>query len=346
VPLLGLFLGCRKSSPERPYTETRRAMGTFAEVTLYGVDPDRAPALAESAFKRLNDVEKALSIYDEQSQLSKLNRAAATEFFQLTRELKETLLLADKAHGMTSGGFDPTVGPLSRLWKRAARDESLPAQEEIAAALSVCGWRRLEWESEGRDALLLPVGCVVDLGGVAKGYGVDQAAETLIGGGAPAGIVNVGGDLRAWGRPPGRETFSIGVRHPRKGPSDLAGVLSVGSTGVVTSGDYEQGFVHEGKRYSHVVDPRTGWPAQGVLSVTVLSRSAGLADAVATGLMALGKEDALEAVAKWPAGLAEVLLFVEEEGECVGYATPGILDRWSPGQGGKPIPTAPIRDVR
>jgi len=317
-------------------------MGTLAEISLYGAPRDRAEGWVDLGFQELTEVEKSLSFYDSDSQLSQINRSAGHGFFSPDRELRETLTVVEKAHHMTRGGFDPTVGPLVRIWKKAIQEGRLPSVDELDLAREFCGWESVHKQEDGMDFIGLPHGFVLDLGGIAKGYGVDRAAEKLISVGVSAGIVNVGGDLRSWGCPPGRDAFAIGVRHPRRQGEGLAGTLTIQSASVVTSGDYEQGFVHEGTRYSHVVNPRSGWPAQGLLSVTVMAASAALADALATGIMALGPQDGLAVASKM--SQIEVLLFIEDQGRLTGYATPGFLASWSPKPGCPEILLLPVGD--
>lgn len=245
-----------------------------------------------SAGDALRDVEALMSVHLADSALSRFNAAGANQPVELPQELLRVLWAAKRMARASDGAFDATCRPVVRLWKDSAKSGRTPTDEQIANALRHVGTRHL---ALGNGAASKRVeGLELDLGGIAKGYAVDQAAELLQScPGATGGIVNAGGDLRCFGSAPGGGPWRVGIQHPfREG---LCGALSVTDAAVATSGDYRRHFEIGGRRYSHIVDPRTGRPVERTHSVTVVSMggpgrrpSATDADGWATALSVLG----------------------------------------------------------
>jgi thiamine biosynthesis lipoprotein len=270
-------------------------MGTSCELVV--VVPRRRIAEAAQALKetdgRLRDVEARMSVHLAASQLSRLNAAPAGETIPLHPELLKVLEMAGRLESQTDGAFDATCRPVLRLWRKAQQAGREPTAEAIAAARALLGMRHLRTDAEG--ATKLRDGVQIDLGGLAKGYAVDQAVDVLQA--VPettGGMVNIGGDLRCFGRNPAGRPWGVGVRHPfRQG---TCGLLEITDAAVATSGDYERGFRIAGQWYSHILDPRTGRPVANTPSVTVVSlpvdgrpASAAEADGWATALSVLGR---------------------------------------------------------
>ncbi len=276
-------------------------MGTSCELEV--VVPRRRIAEAAQALKetdaRLRNVEARMSVHLDASQLSRLNAAPAGETVPLHAELLAVLETARRLESQTDGAFDATCRPVLELWREAQQGGREPPAEAIAAARALLGMRHVRISAEG--ATKLRDGVQVDLGGLAKGYAVDRAVDRLRAvPDATGGLVNIGGDLRCFGRNPAGRPWGVGIRHPfRKG---TCGLLEVTDAAVATSGDYERGFRIAGRWYSHILDPRTGRPVAATASVTVVSLpadgrppSAAEADGWATALSVLG-----------PAGLEKV----------------------------------------
>jgi FAD:protein FMN transferase len=295
--------------------ETRHrfmAMGTLVDVTIRGI-PE---AEAETAAREVEALFQALHHeWDPwgDGALGQVNRAlAAGEPATPGADLAALLAQAAALTTASGGRFDPAVGAVVRLWGFSSdelRREAPPSPEEIATLLR--GTRPLPalLDPDGRS-VTGPAAAQIDLGAFLKGVAVDRAIELLQARGIDQAIVNAGGDLRAIGRPDER-AWRVGVRDPR-GPDVLAAIEIEEDDAVFTSGDYERYFDHEGRRYHHVLDPRTGYPARGVAAVTVLHPDARLADAAATALMVAGSED-------WPAvaralGVEHALVVLDQGG--------------------------------
>lgn len=297
VALMAALLGGCERAPE----DTRlrfTAMGTLVDVTIYGVPPARASAEAARVEALFHDLHRAWDPWGDGA-LGRVNRALlAGERVALDPDLRALLARARILAGASGGLFEPALGSLVRLWgfsRDEAKPERPPSPAEIEAELAR---RAAITDMLGAGPYLSgPRGATLDLGGFAKGAAVDRAVELLASAGVRNAIVNAGGDLRAIGSR-GERPWRIGIRHPRQ-PGILAAVEISGDAAVFTSGDYERYFVHEGRRYHHILDPRTGWPAAGIASVTVVHAEADRADAAATALFVAGPDD-------WPATAARL----------------------------------------
>ncbi len=259
-------------------------MNTDTELTVITVAEQNGQKALQSAEAALRDTEAKMSRHIELSELSKLNTAAEGEFVELSPQTLEVLRLSRKLADQTEGAFDVTCAPIIDLWKRAGLVRKMPSQDEIDSAVELTGWRHFELLDGG--ARKLTDGAAIDLGGIAKGYGIDAAIEAMDHrkGEIVSGLVNVGGDVRGFGE----RGWRVGIRNPFD--ESLLAVLEVKGRAVCTSGNYERGFTFRGKRYSHIKDPRTGRPADMAPSVTVVAPTAAVADGWATALSVLGTD--------------------------------------------------------
>ncbi|MDI6870521.1 MAG: FAD:protein FMN transferase [Bacillota bacterium] len=262
------------------------AMDTLVSVTVYGpraVESGRA-ALAE--FQRLD---KLLSAYRSDSDLGRVNAAAGKEAARVSRETVELVALALRYAALSGGKFDPTVGPLVRLWGIEAGRAEPPAPGEVEEARRLVDYRRVMVDVPGRRLYLPEPGMALDLGGVAKGYAAERAVELLRQRGVKSALIDAGGNIVALGARPDGSPWRIGLRHPRR-PGEVLGVVEVVNRAVVTSGDYERYFEAGGRRYHHLLDPAAGYPAEGLQSVTVVGPSSTVADILSTAAFVLGPE--------------------------------------------------------
>ncbi len=229
----------------------------------------------------------------------------------------EVLLLAREIHQKSDGAFDITVGGLLRLWGFGTEDLRVPSQGEIDSAMHGVGMQYVVIDEETSTVRTTHPATQVDLGGIAKGYIVDKAVQLLQDSGAKHILVDAGGDVRVYGGRPGESRFAparparIGVQDPRAA-GGLVAIVSTMDGAVLTSGDYERFFFANGVRYSHIMDPRSGYPSQGVSSVTVVAHSAALADGIATAAMVLGAEEGLAFINSW-AGVEGMLITEDED---------------------------------
>lgn len=291
----GLFFLAASCSGKQLHRNNALMMGTFIEVLSFD---RRAAGIVFSELKR---IESLLSKYDPQSEASRLNEkgklAVSPEtFFVLTR--------ARELWSKTRGAFDVTVAPLMDIWGFTDKKYRLPSQEEINSVKRVIGPDKILLNPEGFMVEFSAPGMKIDLGGIAKGYAVDCAVSALKRKGVKDCLINAGGDIYCLGSKNGRP-WKVAVRNPRK--SGVVEYLDLQDKAVATSGDYEQYFTIDGKRFSHIFDPGTGYPADsGVISVTVIADDCLSADALATAIFVLGKDRWLKLSGDFPGIKAEV----------------------------------------
>ncbi len=298
------------------YKDTRVIMGTYITITAAGKDltEEQAMRAIDAGFAEVTRVDELMSTYKPQSQLSEVNREAGIKPVKVDPEVIEDTEQALATAKATDGAFDPTIGPLVRAWKIGSPDARIPSQAEIDKANKLVDYMQVEVDKNNGTIFLKKKGMSLDLGGVAKGYATDRAVAAMKKAGVNSGIVACAGDIEAFGTRPDGKPWGVGIQHPREKDAILARV-DLRDAAISTSGDYERYFIKDGKRYHHILDARTGYPAQGLVSVTVIARKSWLADSMATGLFVLGPEKA-EALASQRHDI-EVLM-VDAQGKIFG----------------------------
>ncbi|MEM6941020.1 MAG: FAD:protein FMN transferase [Pseudomonadota bacterium] len=249
----------------------------------------------------LNDVIATMSNWDDASEISRLNAALAGQFVAPSAALAEVLTAAQEVNAATDGRFDTTVGPLVELWgfgAGATGSRAKPNEEEIAAAQARSGFENTIALRDGGVEKRRDDGQIY-LAGIGKGYGADHVGRAIEALGVTDYLVEIGGDIYAAGRNPDGQPWQIGIELPNPSDSGLAGVVGLSGLGMASSGDYRNYFEAEGQRYSHLIDPVTGYPVNhNTASATVLAANAMLADAWSTAMLILGREQGLEVAAK------------------------------------------------
>jgi thiamine biosynthesis lipoprotein len=303
VILLSFSISCHQRAPAiRTFSAIH--MDTVVEVTLVGVDRRRAESLAAVVFTVFDRIEDEMSSYRPTSTVSQINRrAGSSEWTPISPALERVLRESLRIAALSDGAFSPTLAEVNRLW---AFDQGghIPDPAALATAVKHADWHGLQ-VAHGQ-ARLATAGSGIDLGGIAKGYAVDEAADLLIERGVSGAIVNAGGDMRLIGHRPDGGPWRIGVQHPRK-PDGLLEVLRTTDCAVVSSGDYERYFVVHGVRYHHILVPSTGLPATGCQGVTVVTERAMTADGLATAAFVLGPAAGLELLRRADVRMATVV---------------------------------------
>jgi len=325
--------GCKAERVERA-TRTFTAMGGVPiHVTGWDVEEERFAALVEAYRKEVERLESAMSVFREDSAIAKANRAGGVPV-PVDGHTAAVVAAGLRWAEATGGAFDPTVGALVALWKDAERAGAPPTAAAIDRTLQRIGARRVQLgQKDGRWVLRLEPGTMLDLGGIAQGYFADVGVRWLRANGVPRAVVEVSGDVATYDDRPRPQPFRLGVRHPFD-EDGLLGTLTVDGGGVVTSGDYERGLTIAGRRYNHIIDPRSGRPAEGVHSVTILAPDATTADALATGVLVLGAEAGLALVDRIPG--VEALLVVADDEAPDGWrvvTSEGVGERFQRGEG-------------
>ena len=320
----GGLIGCRGPDPQHPITETRFLMDTVVRIAVYdeGMTREDIRAAIERAFEVMRAVEAKTSMYVDSSEVSRIAKEAGRDYVRVSDEIFWLLNESVKVSEETRDAFDVTVGVVKRLWDFDSDHPSVPDSLRVKSCLAKVDYRGIRFRDG--EVFLRESGMQIDLGGIAKGYVIDRGVEVLEEAGVRSGIVDAGGDLRIFGRHPWRETWRIGIRHPRKQEGELFGVLETGPGSIFTSGDYERYFVEYGKRYHHILDPKTGFPAEGCVSVTVAAESGVLADAYATAVFVMGPAEGMTLIERLP-GVEGLIIY--EEGDQLRYVVSEGLRR-------------------
>lgn len=330
--LLGaLITGCG-DAPERGRL-SGATMGTTWSVIYANAGDVDAQRLRSIIEQELLEINAALSTYIPDSEISRLNALEGDVNQQLSSRFAEVLSAGLRISALTDGAYDITVGPLVELWGFGARefDGLVPAVETVASTAQRVGVQRLEWDEETR-VLHRPSAMRIDLSSIAKGYAVDRLSVLLLEQGLDNTLVEIGGELRARGERPEGGPWRLAVESPDPAGQRFIEALVVSDAAVATSGDYRNFFEVDGQRYSHLVDPRTGYPvAHELVSVTVIHENCMEADGLATGLIVLGLESAL-ALAE-AQGLAAHFVSRGEEGLEVHYTSAFSPYRYQTGDG-------------
>ena len=312
------FWGCKK---EAMPPQTQLHLGTVCTINLFD---QGSTELYGQMFQKLKGIEQAFSVNLSDSAVSQINQSAGIAPVVVPQEviyvLQEALRIAER----TGGAFDPTIGPLVDLWDIGGDNSQVPSQEAIDHARSLVDYRLVELNLEQGTVYLPKQGMALDLGGIAKGYAADELVAMVQEAGLKRGLFDLGGNIYAFGTKADGSTWRVGVKDPAQPGGSPALALAVQDRSVVTSGMYERFFEQEGIRYHHILNPATGYPVwNDIQSVTIVSKSSLLADALSTSVFVLGREK----------GLA-LLESEDAEGVIIGednlvYPTNGIADQLS-----------------
>ncbi len=290
---------CR-TNPPRPKTElvhrSQPLLGTF--VTISACGPDRATTLQaiSAAFDEIKRADAVMSIHREDSELARLNASAATNTVIVSPELFVVLQLAQDIATQTDGAFDITIRPLADLWGFIWKQHRLPTSEELERTLPLVNFRYIQLDPERRTVRFLKPSVSTDLGGIGKGVAVDWAITKLQSLGVTNAMVKAGGDLRVIGAPPGETHWTVQLEDPRKEGQRVS--IPLRDAALSTSGNYENFFEVNGRRYSHILNPRTGLPVEGIAACTVIAPTCAESDAWATALIVYGMERSLSEFGK------------------------------------------------
>jgi len=290
-------------------------MDTFCEISCYSDDNDYAVSAIDEAFKEMKRIESVFSKFDENSEVSKINKLAGLDKLGVSSEVFDLIERSAYYSKISEGAFDITVAPIMETWGFLRREGLMPDKEAIEKALKDVGYKNIELDPKNGFVRFLNKGTKVDFGGIAKGYAVDRAKEILVSRGIKNGLINLGGNIFALGNAPGKKNWKIGVQDPRN-KGKLLHSFELTNRAISTSGNYERFFEIKGQRYSHIVNPITGVPCQGVISVTVVADSAEEADALSTAIFVMGEEKGLS-FAKSIKGVK--VLMLKEDGRVILY---------------------------
>jgi len=290
-----ILLAIALSSPAATLNDKRAAMGSRFEITAVHSDDKACQAAIDAAYAEIERIESILSEWREDSPTSEVNRKAGVEPVVVPEEMFNLVRRAIKVSKLTNGAFDITFHTVGRLWNFKSHDSPIPSDTDIQAAMKDMGYSHIVLDETRHTIYLDRPGTRFGFGAIGKGYAANRAVFVLRAHGVTGGIVNAGGDLVVFGTQEGGSSWRVGIANPLDRDQVFAW-LDVTDQAIVTSGDYENYIELDGKRYSHILDPRTGYPVEELRSVTIVCPDGELADALATGVSVLGIQKGLELV--------------------------------------------------
>ncbi len=327
IPVIGILVltgmvGCTLQDGDGEVTEIRERkilMDTAVDMVVETSDPSEGERALQAAEEEMQRLEEKMSRHISDSEVQQINQQAGVEPVQVSDETFEVIKGSIELSERMEGYFDISVAPALELWGFGEEEFRVPSEDEILEVLDVIDYRLIELDPDDQTVFLPKPNMAIDLGGVAKGYIVDRAAEVLAEFDVHSGMIDGGGDIRSTGPKHDDRPWRIGVRHPRG--TDHFAVIELTGEAVTTSGDYERYFTENDTRYHHIIDPFTGKPTEGVMSATVVAPDTLSSDVYSTGAFGLGIEKSLELFTELE-GVEAIL--VDHEGNY--YLTPGLSE--------------------
>ena len=304
-----------------------RTMGTYASIVVVTSDSVRTAAVATRAMAEFWRIDSLMSNWTTTSEVARVNRVAARAATPVEPEVAGVIDAALTIGRQSEGAFDITVEPLVRAWGFIGGPRHVPSDSAAAAAARLVGSSRLHFDPATRLLRFDRDGMRIDLGGIAKGHAVDVVADSLRAHGVTDALVNLSGNMLAIGRPAGRESWRIGVRDPRDRMPYFARLDLHSGEGISTSAKYEQFVAQNGRTYGHIMDPRIGRPADGLIGVTVIAPTAMIADGWSTSLFVLGPVDGVR-TARERADVAAILIQPGRDGVDTAWVESALRDRF------------------
>ena len=286
-------------------------MGSRFDITVVADDSSKANHFIKLAVNEISRIEQLISSWDQKSKTSEINRNAGLRPVQVGKELFELIERSIGISKLTDGAFDISYASMDRIWKFDGSMTRMPSENDIKASVEKVGYENIVLNYETTSIYLKVKGMKVGFGAIGKGYAADKAKELLMEKGVSAGIINASGDMATWGKQTDGTDWKVAITNPLDKNKAFA-LLPVSDGAVVTSGDYEKYVNFNGQRYTHIIDPRTGYPSSGIISVTVFAPKAELADALATSIFVMGKEVGLDRIDQLP----EIeCIIIDEQGD-------------------------------
>ena len=274
-------------------------MGSRFEITVVAADSLDANKNIDLAVAEITRIEKLISSWDANSQTSLINENAGIKPIMVDTELFDLIERTIGISKLTDGAFDISYASMDRIWKFDGSMTEMPTDEEISNSVVKVGYENMVLDKLNHTVFLRIKGMKIGFGAIGKGYAADKAKDLLISKGVSSGIINASGDMAVWGKQPDSSEWKVAIINPLN-KNKVFALLPITNGAVVTSGNYEKYVNLNGKRYTHIIDPRTGYPSSGIISVTVFAPKAELADALATSVFVMGKEAGLHRLNQLP----------------------------------------------
>ncbi|MBW4360449.1 FAD:protein FMN transferase [Flavobacterium taihuense] len=270
-------------------------LGSPFEMTVVAKDTTEADIYIDMAVGEVKRIENEISDWIPTTPISEVSRNAGIKPVKVPVEVFELVERAIKVSEITSGAFDISYASMDKIWKFDGSMKEMPTPEAIKKSVEKIGYKNIILDKKEHTIFLKMEGMKLGLGGIGQGYIADKIHALLLSKGCNSGLVNVSGDIFAWGNQPNGKPWTVGIVNPMN-KNKVFATFPLENSAVETSGSYEKFVIFDGKRYSHIIDPRTGYPAMGVVSVSVFAKQTEIADALATGIFVLGVEVGLDLV--------------------------------------------------
>ena len=274
-------------------------MGSRFDITVVAGNQKEGNEFIDLAVTEISRIEKIISSWDTLSETSEIIRNAGIKPVKVDQELYDLISRAIKISELTGGAFDISYASMDKIWKYDGSMKRLPTEEEVKQSVEKVGYKNIVLDPEKGTVFLAKQGMKIGFGAIGKGYAADKTKHLLESKGVKAGIINASGDLTTWGTQPDGSPWMVGITNPLN-KDKVFSWFPLDNNAVVTSGNYEKFVEFNGKRYTHIIDPRTGWPVSGLTSATIFAPKAELADALATSFFVMGLETGLDFVNQIP----------------------------------------------
>jgi thiamine biosynthesis lipoprotein len=275
------------------FERTLKLMGSRFDITVVANSKEEGNTYIDNAINEILRIEKLISSWDAKSQTSLINKNSGIKPVQVDKELFQLIERALKISKLTNGAFDITYASMDKVWKFDGSMTEMPSEESIKKSIEKVGYKNIILNKENHSVFLKLENMKIGFGAIGKGYAADKAKELLQQKGVKAGIINASGDLNAWGKQPNGKDWMVAIVNPLN-KEKVFSWLPINNGAVVTSGNYEKYVTLNNTLYSHIINPKTGYPSTGILSVTIFSPNAELADALATSVFVMGVDVGLD----------------------------------------------------
>ena len=299
ILISSILLSTLSTQAQQAFRRTLKLMGSRFDITVVANDSVVANQYIDLAVAEVTRIEKMISSWDSNSQTSEIIRNAGIRPVQVDKELFDLIQRSLAISKITDGAFDISYASMDRIWKFDGSMTEMPSEQEIKSSVAKTGYQNIILDKKKQTVFLKLKGMKIGFGAIGKGYAADKAKDLLMSKGVVAGIINASGDMNTWGKQPNGESWMVAITNPMNKNNAFA-TLPIHEGAVVTSGNYEKYVIFDSKRYTHIIDPRTGYPSSGIISATVFAPKAELADALATSIFVMGTEVGLDRINQLP----------------------------------------------
>lgn len=280
---------------QNTYKQQLTLMGSRFDITVIAENEKSSDAYIKIAIDEIKRIERLISSWDSNSQTTLINKNAGIQPVKVDKELFELIERAVKISKLTDGAFDISYASMDRIWKFDGSMKTMPKGDAIKQSVANVGYHNIILDKSRATVYLKKKGMKIGFGAIGKGYAADKAKKLLQEKGVKGGIINASGDMNTWGKQTNGKPWNIGITNPLN-KNKIFALFPLDNSAVVTSGNYEKFVVFNGKRYTHIIDPRTGYPSSGIVSVSVFAPSAEIADALATSIFVMGSDVGLNLI--------------------------------------------------